>query len=342
MRNKMFQSELFDKVLIDPAVNGANELYVVSGYASSSMVTRHFEILRSKKLENITLDLTVGMTSRDGVALSSLIGFQNLGRQLSGSTAKCRFVTGAPVHSKVYVWCNEQGPVQAFTGSANYTQTGFGISAGASQIETCVEVDPVVAFNFVIERSSETISCHDPDIRKYLDVIEDPELEVSEPSHFVQTITDFIESSESVFLPLVQVKKAPGKVHNAGAGLNWGHRGKRNRDEAYLPIPSSARKIGFFPNKETHFQLLTDDGDSFSATVVQGGDKALVSTENNALLGRYFRRKLQLPPGTFIENDHLNNFGSNCVRISKVNEDTYFMSFTPGMIYTPTTADLTD
>lgn len=335
MESEIFQSELFERVLIKPATSGATELFIVSGYSSPSMVTRHFEILKSQNINNVTIDLTVGMSSKDGISLSALAGFQNLGRQLSGSVAKCKFVTGTPTHSKVYVWCNEDGPVQAFTGSANYTQTGFGISAANTQLETCVEVDPFSAFDFVVDCSSETISCNDPDLRDFLNIYDDPEFEVVSEQRIITTNAEFVVDADSVFLPLVQMTKNPGQVHNQGAGLNWGHRGSRSRDEAYIPIPSAVRKIDFFPGKDTHFQIVTDDGDSFTAAVVQGGDKALVSTDNNSLLGKYFRRKLQLPPGAFIETKHLNNFGSNCVKISRISEDSYFLSYVPGIKFVP-------
>ncbi len=36
-------SDLFDRVLIAPVSDGANTLYIVSGYATAMMAIRHFE-----------------------------------------------------------------------------------------------------------------------------------------------------------------------------------------------------------------------------------------------------------------------------------------------------------
>lgn len=44
---------------------------------------------------------------------------------------QCSYVyDSAPVHAKVYVWLKGDEPVVAFAGSANFTQSAFGESAG--------------------------------------------------------------------------------------------------------------------------------------------------------------------------------------------------------------------
>ena len=42
----MITKNLFDKVLIDPVKNGADTLYIVSGYATAAMTFHHFESLK--------------------------------------------------------------------------------------------------------------------------------------------------------------------------------------------------------------------------------------------------------------------------------------------------------
>ncbi len=328
-----FSDNLFEKVLLEPARNGARDLYVLSAYSSPPMVTRHMRALSEESIGSVRLDLIVGMISRDGVSTSSLLGFQTLARQVPGFPIKCRFNIGVPNHSKLYLWCNDDGPVQAFSGSANYTQTGFGIGpSGTAQIETCAEIDPSKVFDFLIGASEQSVSCHDPELNRYVKIVSEnrfpgvsEQIEGEESFQLLEEVP-----AESVFLPLVQTARQVGEVHNAGAGLNWGQRGARNRDEAYVPIPAKVRKQFFFPDKGVHFQIVTDDGDSFIGTVAQSGDKALETPQDNGLLGRYFRRKLGLKPGEYVKTADLARFGANAARVSRIAHDTFFLEFKPG------------
>lgn len=333
-----FSDQLFEKVLLAPARSGARDLYVLSGYSSPAMVTRHLKALREEHIDSVNLDLIVGMVSRDGISTNSLLGFQTLSRQVPGNQIKCRFNIGVPNHSKLYLWCNDDGPVQAFSGSANYTQTGFGIGpTGTGQLETCSEVDPQGVFELLIDASLQTISCHDPELQQYVNVVSDVrKLGGIEPSEMEEQLeTGLIVETESVYLPLVQSARNVGAVHNAGAGLNWGQRGNRNKDEAYVPIPSKVRNRKFFPDKGVHFQIITDDGDSFIGTVAQSGDKALETPQDNGILGRYFRRKLGLRPGEFVTTEDLTRFGANAAKVSQIASEVYFLEFKPGFIFDP-------
>ena len=336
--NDAFSDQLFEKVLLAPARNGARDLYVLSGYASPSMVTRHLKALREESIDSVSLDLIVGMVSRDGISTTSLMGFQNLSRQVPGNQIKCRFNVGIPNHSKLYLWCNDDGPVQAFSGSANYTQTGFGIGpSGTGQIEACSEVDPIGVFDMLIDASAQTISCHDPELQQYVNVVtESQTLDVAEKAEVEDTPElSSLTSALSAYLPLVQTTRQVGEVHNAGAGLNWGQRGNRNKDEAYVPIPAKVRNRKFFPDKGVHFQIITDDGDSFIGTVAQSGDKALETPQDNGILGRYFRRKLGLRPGDFVGTKDLARFGANAARISQIAAEVFLLEFKPGFMFEP-------
>lgn len=332
MDARLFSDNAFQRILVEPAMRGNNELFVVSGYASPAMVVRHFEAL-SKVPNRVSIDLQVGMASKDGVPRESLTGYRSLGRQVSDGEVTCRFNTGAPIHSKLYVWCGENGPTQAFAGSGNYTQTGFGIGTSANrQKEVFVEIEPKTAFDYIVEVSGSTILASDPDFESLLEITD-------ASSYFAEVEAGNSDRSSGqdrgldVVLPLVQTTKEKGKVHNSGAGLNWGQRGRRDPNEAYIPIPSWIRRREFFPERGVHFQIVTDDGDSFVATVAQGGDKAIETPEDNALIGLYFRRKLGVLPGAFVTNEHLQRFGSNGARFTRLSEDLYRLSFEPGTDY---------
>ena len=334
MIGEIYSEELFERALIEPAQAGATDLYVVSGYASPAMVIRHYEELRRIGAQ-VNLDLQIGMTSRDGLPQAALAGFKGVQSQVLAGKVQCRFNTGVPFHSKLYVWCTDAGPSRAFLGSANYSQNAFGIgSAGPRQLELLTEVNPGPAFDYVIDVSGDSVSPDDPELEHILEISSSLEGEWSrigpESGEFNG---DKEMSRESVLLPLVQTTKAPGEVHNAGAGLNWGQRGNRNRSEAYIPVPATIRKSNFLPDRGVRFQIFTDTGESFVATVAQQGGKAIETPENNALIGEYFRGKLGLLPGDFVSTDALNHFGSDAVRLVKISDELFHMYFEPGLRY---------
>lgn len=327
-----FRENLFERVLLDPAARGGVELFAISGYASPAMIVRHFDGL-SGLGRPIAIDLQVGMSGKDGVPRSAVAGYRTVNRQVVHGRIRCRFNTGAPIHANMYVWCTEQGPSQAFMGSGNYTQSGFNI-AGESlwQEEVFVEIDPVSAFDYVVEVSGNSVLIEDPDFEKLV-VLTDELVPGEETSGGLEIRGMDPASRTSYLLPIVQTTKSPGEVHNPGAGLNWGQRGNRNPDEAYIPVPSRVRDAGFFPERGVKFQVVTDDGDSFVATVAQQGQKALETPEDNSLFGSYFRRRLGLRPGQVITTKNLDDFGSNAVRLVKISDDLYQMVFEAGLNY---------
>lgn len=325
---QLITENLFERVLIEPARRGASELFVLSGYSSASMVTKHFEMVSKELSIDLAIDLHIGMTGRDGLSRNTLLGLQSIPRQIGGRSFNCSLsVMGKSNHSKIYVWCDEKGPKEAFLGSSNYTQLGFGISSAASaHREVCVAIDPTAGFEYILESSRGGISYKSPDIADHINLYDEPtfpNFEIDEPELARQT-NDFVD------LPLVMTRAdLRGEVHQK-SGLNWGQREGRNPDQAYIPIPSTVAKSKFFPDKSVHFQVVTDDGEAFVCTVAQDNEKALETPSDNSILGKYFRKKLNLPSGTFIEKKHLEEFGSNTVRIYRDGDDSYLLSFQPG------------
>lgn len=331
MSNKgLITDNLFERVLLEPAKRGARELFILSGYASASMVTKHFEVASKELSVDLAIDLHIGMSGRDGISKNTLLALQSIPRQISERSFHCSLsVRGESNHSKIYVWCDDKGPKEAYLGSSNYTQLGFGISATAlTHKEVCVEVDPLVSFDYVMSSAKGGIGFKSPNISEFIDLYDDQAiLDVGlDDSNNSFTSNDFVD------LPLVVSRGSDsGEVH-AKSGLNWGQREGRNPDQAYIPIPSTTAKTKFFPERGVHFQVITDDGEAFICTVAQEGDKAIETPSDNSILGKYFRGRLGLASGTFIETEHLQAFGSNLVRIYKENEDCYRLSFQPGFM----------
>ena len=323
---------IFEEVLLGPARRGARELYISTGQASASMVTQHFEALsRFTGSSEVSIDLKIGMTGKDGLGKNALKGLQSIPAQIGPQRFSCTLKTrGSSDNSKVYVWCDDSGPLEAFIGSSDYTQVGFGIVDGMrNHQEVFSRIDPVIAFDFVLSSSKSGISYKSPDVADYIDLHDDDIFSSSGSPVWISEL----KSDSMVELPLVMTSGAGvGEVHSK-SGLNWGQREGRNPNQAYIPIPSPVSKSGFFPNKGVHFQVLTDDGEAFICTIAQDGGKALQTPSDNSILGKYFRKKLGLLPGSFIQREHLRAFGSDVVRVFKEGEDTYRLVFQPGQVF---------
>ena len=112
------------------------------------------------------------------------------------------------------------------------------------------------------------------------------------------------------------------------SGLNWGQRlddkgYQRGRNQTYLPIRKSATKVGFLPEKEFTFTMLTDSGISLDCTVQQDGRKAVTTTDNNSILGRYIRQRIGVDDGSLISVEDLERYGRTDFVLSKIDEETF-------------------
>jgi hypothetical protein len=63
----MITSNLFEEVLINPALKGADKLYIVSGYATSAMAFHHLEQVIKQRNRSVQVQLIVGMCVQDGL-----------------------------------------------------------------------------------------------------------------------------------------------------------------------------------------------------------------------------------------------------------------------------------
>ena len=66
----MIDKNLYQRILIEPAEKqDADQLTIVSGYATASMMVTHYAKL-VKRRPSIGIDLTIGMTPSDGLAVA--------------------------------------------------------------------------------------------------------------------------------------------------------------------------------------------------------------------------------------------------------------------------------
>lgn len=300
----MISENLYREVLLDPAMAGATELRIVSGYASASMAHRH---LRENAIQQngVNIQLIYGMATADGVSQIDNSMFRQL--QESGLFQFHYRIERPALHSKVYLWMTGDTPTAAFAGSANYTQRGF--LAIGQQREVMVEADPERALAFFEKALHGAMEGDHEDIGDHI-VLFSPK----------QTHP---EAQDRVTLSLLTNQ---GIVAER-SGLNWGQRPDRNPNESYLRIPTSISQTDFFPSRATQFTVLTDDGLSFIAVIAQDKGKAIETPDGNHILGEYFRRRLNVPLGELVTKQHLEIYGRTDVDFYKLDDETFLMDF---------------
>ena len=352
MSARVFDRELFDFALMKPLLSSRNPdaLRIVSGYATHAMASRHLLAVTAKK-KSLAVDLIYGMAGADGVRKADHLGFISLEGHKEfdyAGTFSCSYVKKPKsVHSKVYVWCKGDVPVQAFIGSANYTENGFNVP---SRTETLAECDPQSALEFFYETKKRTVPCEKAN--------RDKDFPAKVRNYEIPSKVDPILTIETdpkspykgclkVSLPLVNRKGNFGE----GSGLNWGVMADgtprlsnkknpnsfRNPNEAYIRVPRKIAMTGFFPEYNTsakkkeeqiRFTIVTDDNQVFSCVRTSGGfGKEIETPQDNSELGRYFRKRLGLPDGAYIDIETMKKYGRCDVVLYKTGEDSFVMDF---------------
>ena len=63
--------------------------------------------------------------------------------------------------------------------------------------------------------------------------------------------------------------------------------------------------------------------------IEQQNDKAITTPARNSDLGEYFRNRLGLANGDFVTREDLDRYGRTNVIFIKLDEETYYMDFSP-------------
>ena len=87
------------------------------------------------------------------------------------------------------------------------------------------------------------------------------------------------------------------------------------------------KQEGFLPEKTFTFTLLTDDNETLDCTVQQDGRKASSTTNDNSLLGKYFRGRLGVESGSLVTKDDLIRYGRTDFSLRKLDDETFFLDF---------------
>ncbi len=325
----MITQRLFENVLVKPVEQGANKLYIVSGYATSAMAFHHMQFLRDKN-KNIYTNLIVGMCSQDGLSESNHRGFQELMQVGFPGSFECSYLVGTPpVHSKIYSWFKDDTPVCAYTGSANYTQIAF----SKAQREAMADCNPEQGLDYFKSLIPQTIYCTHSDAENLIQIYNDRYYErlrrERESAQQQEDVTPPVIQT-LIGLPTVRVSllDRSGNLPQR-SGLNWGQRPELHREpnQAYIKLSSSVYNADFFPERKVHFTVLTDDGKVLICTRAQDNGKAIHTPHKNSLIGEYFRNRLGLPNGAAVTTDDLLLYGRTHVDFYKIDDETYYMDF---------------
>ena len=248
----MITSDLFQTALITPVKDGANKLYVVSGYATVAMAFHHLQEIISLNNE-VKVHLVVGMCVIDGISSSNHKAFQKLVSDFPNNF-ECSYLTHPPqVHSKAYSWFNNTTPVKGFLGSANYTQLAF----GDKQKEMLNENDANEIKEYYDSLISDTIYCTHHQAEEFIQIYND---RYRIPIHREATQIEESEATSTILEGLPAVTTS--FLANDGtlpdrSGLNWGQREEEHRGQIkhILDFPLQYITQIFFRQQELILQF---------------------------------------------------------------------------------------
>ena len=140
-----------------------------------------------------------------------------------------------------------------------------------------------------------------------------------------------VDRTNSICLRLYSVKSDGTKFVAEKSGLNqWNAAGRvRNPNEVYIPYPSEdrARTDGFFPPRDTVFNLTFPDGTVIPSKVCQQDGKAIMSNPNKILGEWLLRNVFELPERTLLTYHMLEIFDVDCVIFTKHGDLDYSIDF---------------
>lgn len=322
MHDALLSDDLFSEVLLKPAEQGADELFIVSGYASAVMASYHMEQLKKQGV-NVKIHLLVGMTSRDGLSLTNHQTFKKLMENEFSDKFTCSYLAEyPPVHSKIYSWFKKGKPVDAYIGSANYSQQAFVLN---SQKEIASKCNPEKAFEYYQSLIDQSIYCTHQEVEEQIAFYNNQNEVLSNKDIIDEENADYKApiGLDKITVSLLQTN---GDIHQS-SGLNWGQREGRNKNQAYIPLQTKVWRSDFFPEIGQHFTVKTDDKKILLCTRAQQNGKALQTPSNNSLMGEYFRHRIGVKSGKFVTKNDLLNYGRTTIDFYKTDEEEYQMDF---------------
>ncbi|MCC8301629.1 MULTISPECIES: restriction endonuclease PLD domain-containing protein [Bacillus] len=306
---------MFNNIILNPYNKGRRKLKVITAYASPTFL---HHVLYA--LNEIEIEMYIGMTKYQPITVWDHKEYLKMASETNRLSVNY-FYGERPVHSKIIYWEQEGlfASELAFVGSANFTRNGY-----VNYSEIMAEADPIEIGN-IFKDVGEYIDFKQPNIEEYITFTYQSDLKSSEKEG--SGLGKIVKEKEYKHFDFpLTIKSDRRKIHQK-SGLNWGQRPDRESNQAYIPIPKEVYTTDFFPDKKMQFNLITDDGESFTCVVAQENNKALETPEDNSILGKYFRKRLNVPLGSFVRVEDLDRYGRHHVTIYKINNETYFMDF---------------
>lgn len=139
-----------------------------------------------------------------------------------------------------------------------------------------------------------------------------------------------VTKKETIILPLYSINKGI-KFVPPKSGLNqWNAGGrKRSANEVYIPFPAKLRKKfkGFFPDRNSSFDVNLPSGKTITMKVCQDGGKAIMSNPNSELGEWILREVLRLEDNELVTYETLVGLGIDSVIFEKNFEGNYNLDF---------------
>lgn len=324
----MIDEKLFEKVLLGPVERGADNLKIISGYATAAMAFHHLNNIRDLE-KSIQLSLIVGMTPDDGLSLSNHRGFQKIMNEDFRGYFECSYIMKPPsIHSKLYIWSKEKKPIESFIGSANYTQRAF---ISNYQREIITPSDPEAGLAYFNKINSDSIFCTHQEAELSVNIFNDNQhrkrkrLIAKRDQEDGEQNFDELSGLDHVNVSFIN---RYGEISKRSA-LNWGQRPEEGREpnQAYIPLKAVVYRTDFFPPVGQHFTVFTDDNKIIICSRAQQNGKAIHTPHDNSLIGEYFRNRLGVGNGVAVTEQDFQNYGRFDVDFYKIDEETYFMDF---------------
>lgn len=309
-----YSTGLAKSILFTPLNLGANRLCILASHATPSMVSWLLTTYDEQGISGISVELIVEAVLDDGIDKASHEGFQALhGIRDKRNRFTCSYLFQAPISKKnLFLWLQNDTPVCAFSSSYDFTQTDF-LRKHSGSLTRRSASHAYTSYENAVSRS---IFCRHSEVEDHV---------VIRSSTVIPISTSDISADSCVHLSLLTRTGEPGKR----SGLNWGQRNKRNKNEAYIPLPSKIARSGFFPLDKQHFLVVTDDHHTLQLRVEQQSDKAITTPTSNAQLGEYFRNRLGLANGAYVHASDLKGYGRTDVTFYKIDDEQYYMDFSP-------------
>ena len=309
-----YSTDLAKSILFNPMSLGANRLCILSAHATPSMASWLLTTYEEQSISGISVELIVEAVLDDGIDKASHEGFQALHDvRDKRNRFTCSYLFQPPISKKnLFIWLHDDTPIRAFSSSYDFTQTDLLRKHSGSLTKRSASY-AYASYEYAVSRS---IFCRHSEVEDHV---------VIRSSTVIPSSASTISSDSCVHLPLLTRTGEPGKR----SGLNWGQRNKRNKNEAYIPLPSRIARSGFFPLNKQHFLVVTDDHHTLLLRVEQQNDKAITTPASNAQIGEYFRNRLGLANGAYVHANDLKEYGRTDVTFYKIDNEQYYMDFSP-------------